>query len=409
LIILITTQVFPPEIHPTARIVWELARSLSDAGHDVTVAAGFPHHPHGAMFGGYRKRWLLKETVDGVRVVRGWHVTSTSGAIPVRGFVYATQALGTALAALAAGRQEVVLNFGPPLAGPAASALLARWSGARYIPVIYDLYPDIAVETGAVRNGPVIRAAEAIERWVYRRSDRIVVLSEGFRRILVESKGVPKDKVRVIPVWLDPDEIRRTPDPLAWRREHGVPEDAFVVLYAGTMGIVSGAEVLVDVAHRFAEDPGVVFLFVGEGRAKERIRELGKGLPNVRFLGFQPREALSGMLSSADVGIMTLLPGRGRTSVPSKILGYMAVGVPVVASCDTDSDSARLIRDAECGAVVPPSDPLAISNALRYLLLNPPSRHMAGRNGRAYLEKFLSLEVGIKGFLSVISDISALS
>src|SRR5512134_1121348 len=138
--ILVTTQVFPPEIHPTARIVWELARSLSDAGHDVIVATGYPHHPHGKVFGGYMKRWLLKETVDGVRVVRGWHVTSTSDAIPVRGLVYATQALGTAMAALTVGRPEVVLNFGPPLAGPVAAAVLARWVGARHVPIIYDLY-----------------------------------------------------------------------------------------------------------------------------------------------------------------------------------------------------------------------------------------------------------------------------
>ena len=295
--------------------------------------------------------------------------------------------MGTAIAALAGDRPEVVVNFGPPLVGPASSALLAGCFGARFVPVIYDLYPDLAVETGAVRNGSMIRAAKAMERWIYGRSDRIVVLSEGFRRTLVESKGVPEEKIRVIPVWIDPDEIRRAPDPLAWRREHGISEDAFVVLYAGTMGIVSGAEVLLDVAKEFSGDPGIVFLFVGEGRAKERIQEQGRGLPNVRLFGFQPRETLSEMLSSADVGIMTLLPGRGRTSVPSKMLGYMAVGVPVLASCDLDSDSARMIREAECGEVVPPGNASAISNALRKLRSDIPACHRAGQRGRAYLEK----------------------
>lgn len=370
------------------------------------MAAGYPHHPQGRVLGGYRKRLLLRETVDGVRIIRGWHITSTADAIPVRGLVYASQALGTAMAALAGERPEVVLNFGPPLVGPAVSAVLARCFRAHHVPVVYDLYPDIAVETGAIRNGLVIRAAKAMERWVYRNSDLIVVLSEGFRRNLVEYKGVPPEKVRVIPVWLDPEEIRRTQDPFAWRREHGIPVDAFVVLYAGTIGVVSGAEVLVDVAHRFSEDPEVVFLFVGEGRAKERIREEGRDLPNLRFFGFQPREALAGMLSSADVGIMTLLPGRGRTSVPSKILGYMAVGVPVVASCDPDSDSAQLIREAECGVVVPSADALAISNALRKLRSGSAACRQAGRNGRTYLEKHLSRESGTKAFLSVISELS---
>ena len=402
--VLIITQVFPPEIHPSARIVWELARSLSDAGHVVTVAAGYPHHPHGKVLGGYRKEWILRETVDGVRVVRGWHLTSTSRAISARGLVYVSQALGTAMAALAGERPEVVINFGPPLVGPAVSALLAGRFGACHVPVIYDLYPDVAIETGAIRSKTLIRAAKALERWIYRKSDRIVVLSEGFRRTLVETKGVSEKDIRVIPAWLDLDEIRRSEDPLAWRREHGIPEDAFVVLYAGTMGIVSGAEVLLDVAREFSGDPGIFFLFVGEGRAKERIQEQGRGLPHVRFFGFQPREHLSGMLSSADVGIMTLLPGRGRTSVPSKVLGYMAVEVPVLASCDLDSDSARMIKGAECGIVVPPGDAGGISGALRSLMANREKCRQMGKHGRSYTERHHSREVGTAAFGEMIRE-----
>jgi len=287
--------------------------------------------------------------------------------------------------------------------------MLARHFGALHVPVIYDLYPDLAIEAGVIRNRLLIRAAQKLERWIYRRSDRVVVLSEGFRRTLVESKGVPEEKVRVIPVWLDLDEIQRSQDPLPWRREHGISEDAFVVLYAGTMGIVSGAEVLLDVVNEFSGDTGIVFLFVGEGRAKERIQELGRNLPNVRLLGFQPRETLSDMLSSADVGVVTLLPGRGRTSVPSKMLGYMAVGVPVLASCDLNSDSAEMIREAKCGVVVPPGDALAISSALRELRSDTPARHSAGQRGRAYLEKHHSRYSGTKSFLSLLNEFAILN
>jgi colanic acid biosynthesis glycosyl transferase WcaI len=170
------------------------------------------------------------------------------------------------------------------------------------------------------------------------------------------------------------------------------------------MGIVSGGEVLLEVAREFSGDPGIVFLFVGEGRAKERIREQGKGLPNVRHFGFQPRENLSEMLSCADVGIMTLLPGRGRTSVPSKMLGYMAVGVPVLASCDPDSDSAMMIREAECGEVVPPGDAPAISDALRKFRSDIPACRKAGQRGRAFLEQRYSRESGTKAFLSLIGE-----
>ena len=402
--VLITTQVFPPEIHATARIVWELALSLSDAGHDVTVAAGYPHHPHGRILGGYRKKWILREKVEGICIVRGWHFTSTSSAILARGFVYLSQTIGTAMAAFASVRPEVVINFGPPLVGPAMSALLARYFCARYVPVVYDLYPDIAIETGAIRSRPLIRAAKALERWVYAISDRIVVLSEGFRRVLVESKGVPKEKVLVIPAWLDLDEIKRSQDSLAWRREHGISEDAFVVLYAGTIGLVSGAETMVNVAREWSATPDVLFLFVGEGKVKESVQLEARGLSNVRFFDFQPREMLADMLSVADIGVMTLLPGRGRTSVPSKVLGYMAVEVPVLTSCDPDSDSARMILDAQCGIGVPSGDVGAISGALRRMIANREKCREMGKNGRNYLERHHSKEVGTAAFGEMIRE-----
>jgi glycosyltransferase involved in cell wall biosynthesis len=404
--ILITTQVFPPEIHSTARMVLELAQSLGEAGHAVTVAAGYPHHPHGTLLGGYRKRPLLRETVEGVRVIRGWHPTTPSPRIAARALVYAFQALGTFFAGLAAGPVDLVFNFGPPLAGPLLSAALARIRGARNVPAIYDIYPDIAVETGAVRNRAAIAAARLAERLSYRAADRIVVLSEGFRRVLVEEKGVTAGKVRVIPVWLDPDEIRPAADPLAWRRLHGIPEDAFVVLYAGTIGIVSGAGVMADVVRGMAGEPGILFLFVGEGKARDALAASLSGAPNARFMDFRPREELSGMLSSADVGLMTLAPGRGRTSVPSKVAGYMAAGTPVLAACDPDSDSARTIRDAGCGLVVPPGDPAAISEGIRRFRADAALRADSGRNGRDHLEEHLSRAVVTDAYRRLVEELS---
>ena len=402
--VLITTQVFPPEIHPSSKIVWELARSLSDVGHQVTVATGYPHHPHGRLLGGYKKRLLLREEVESVPVVRGWHLTSTSSSIFVRAAVYVSQAFGTTLAALAGKRPDVIINFGPPLVGPFLSLMMAKAFGARHIPVIYDLYPDVAIEMGTVTNGAIIRAAKAVERIVYRGSDRIVVLSEGFRRVLVDDKGVPEEKVRVIPVWIDLDEIRRAKDPFSWRVRQGIPRDAFVVLYAGTIGLVSGAEIMVQVAREWAAIPDVLFLFVGEGKVKERIQLEARGLSNIKFFDFQTREILADMLSAADVGVMTLLPGRGRTSVPSKVLGYMAVEVPVLASSDPDSDSARMIREAQCGIVVSPGDAWEISEALRRMIANRDKYRKMGKNGRNYMERYHAREVGTAAFGKMIRE-----
>lgn len=379
--LIITTQVFPPETHPTAVMTLQLAEDLAANGAEVTVAAGFPHHPHGRVLGGYRKRLLLNEKVGRVEVRRGWHLTSPNMSFAVRAVVMATQALGTALAALGGKRPDVILNFGPPLAGPLLSAMVAKLRRARSVAVIYDLYPDIAIDAGKLRSPLLVAMARFAERLVYRWSDRVVVLSDGFRRTL-EARGVPARKIEVVPVWLDPDEITPRSRENAWRREQGIPADKKVVLYAGTIGLISGAAIVLDAAERLADRADLLFLFVGEGRVKDQLEQDAKrrGLANVRFLPFQPRERLPEVQATADLAIVTLLPGRGRTSVPSKVVGYMAAGRPVVASVDEDSDTAEVIRSGSWGVAVAPGRADLLTDAVRRLV---DSRELGGMGAAA--------------------------
>jgi colanic acid biosynthesis glycosyl transferase WcaI len=165
-----------------------------------------------------------------------------------------------------------------------------------------------------------------------------------------------------------------------------------VALYAGTIGLVSGAEVIIDAAVKLGPASGVRILFVGEGqllpKLEQRARDLGLG--NVAFLPFQPRELLNDVQSAADVSLVTLLPGHGRTSMPSKVLGYLAAGRPVVAAVDTDSETARFLRRAGAGIVVPPGDPPALADAIVALRDDPERRRAMGRAGRVYLERHCS-------------------
>lgn len=370
--ILITTQVFPPEIHPTAVMAGDLAAGLVRRGFRVTVAAGLPHHPTGRVPDGHRRLWQSTER-DGYRVVRLWHPTSENRGIASRAFVMAAQALSTVAAAGSSGRPDVVLSFGgPPLLGPVLSGLLARLRGARLVTVIHDLYPDVAIESGAVRAGPVIGMARVAERLQYRLSDALIVLGESTRDTLVAAHGIPPARISVLPVWLDPEEIRPGDRDNAWRRRVGIGPGRFVVLYSGTAGIVSGAEILEQVAERV--DPDVDLVLVGGGsawRALEQRSARGALPPNVRLLPYQERADLPYVQAASDLSLLTLLPGRGRTSVPSKLQGYMAAGRPVLAAVDADCDSARLVRRGGFGLVVPPGDPAAIAEGIREARRDP--------------------------------------
>lgn len=361
--VLLLPQVYPPESHPTAIMVHQLARSLLERGADVSVACGYPHHPHGAVLGGYVKHPLLRESMDGVPVVRAWHLTTTMRWIPARALVMMSQAIATTVGGQLTAPPDVVVNVGPPLVGPLAAALLAKRFGAKLVTIVYDIYPDVAVTTGKVRSRGIIGAGRIVADLGYRCSDSVVVLSDGFREALFE-KGVPRDKLEVIPVWLKSDEIRPLPRETRLRDELGLSPNHFVVLYAGTIGLVSGATVVPEAA-ALVKNPNVAFVFVGAGEALADVKRLAsqRKLTNLYFLPLQPRERLAEVQATADVGLVTLAPGCGRTSVPSKVVGYLAAGRPVVGSVDLNSDTARCIEGSG-GVVVPPGDPRVLASAV---------------------------------------------
>lgn len=405
--VLFLTQVFPPEIHPTAVMVQQLAQHLVSRGHEVAVATGFPHHPHGRVLGGYRKSPLLVENVGGVKVLRGWHATTTRRGIGSRAAVMVSQTVGTGAAALFARGCDVVVSYGPPLMGPLMSAVVAAMNRARLLTVIYDIYPDVAVESGQLQNPVAVSLAKVAERSAYRHSDRILVLSEGFKRTLM-AKGVPADRICVIPVWLEPDEITPRSRDNEWRKRQGIGLDRFVVLYAGTVGLVAGAEVMLEVAERFRGDSEVLFLFVGEGQMQETLqsRARERGLSNVWFRPFQPRADLPDVQATADVSVVTLAQGRGRTSVPSKVTAYMAAARPVIASVDEDSDTAECIQSAGCGVVVPPGDASAIAEAITRLRSGAGIRDSMGRAGRAAFEQKFASPAVLDRYTQILSELA---
>ncbi len=405
--ILITTQVYPPEGQASATLVRELAGELCGRGAKVTVAAGYPHHPYGRLYPGYRKKLLTLESNNGFQVVRGWHLIHPSSSVTVRGLVMLSQCAAYFLSAASCPRPDVVISYGPPLLGPLISAAIARVSGARLMTVIYDIYPDIAVDLGHLREPLLIKAAQKCESLVYRLSDHIVVLSEGFQRTLVGVKGVRQEKVSVVPVWFDAQDITPMSRDNAWRREMGIDPEKFVVLYAGTIGLISGAEIIVEAARRLQSQADILFLLVGTGHAKALVETKAKseGLSNIRFLPFQPRQRLGEMQAVADVSLVTLAPGRGSTSLPSKVLGYMAAARPVVASVDRDSDLAELISRSQCGLVVPPGQGEGLAEAILQCYRQPEQRRLYGEAGHRYFLQHYEKKVVVRRFAELIEQI----
>lgn len=391
--LLIICQWFPPEYAPIGVMLRELAEDLVQKGHSVTIITGYPNYPSGVVFDGYKKKMVSREKFKGINILRCYLYTSPHRTFFRRVLNFLTFGFSSLVVAFGLKNQDLLYVVSPPLTNGMMALVLKRLKGMKYVFNVQDIYPDVAIATGHLQNPLLIKLLQRIEKLVYHKSEQTLVISEGFKANLI-SKGVPESKIAVVPNWIDTYEVVPISKANTFSCAYGL-EHKFVVLYSGTIGIISGAKVLLDTAALLSVYQDIIILFVGEGVAKAEIMDQAKqrSLNNIRFFPLQPREHLSEVQSTADVSIVTMQRGKGKTSVPSKVLGYMAAARPVIACVDVDSDTADLILKANCGLRVEPDEPEHIANGILELYRNREKGFAMGENGRQYLEKNYTREI----------------
>jgi glycosyltransferase involved in cell wall biosynthesis len=279
-------------------------------------------------------------------------------------------------------KRVVVCLSTPPLV--AALGLLARLRGARFVYKVEDLYPDVAVALGTFKaRSLAARLFGRLSRALLGRADVVVALDEAIGRAL-QARGARR--VAVIPNWADGEALR--PDPEAGeglRAVYGLG-DRFVVLYSGNLGLAHRFDAVIAAARAIAPvRPDVLFLFVGDGPRLAEVKRLATGLPNVRFLPYQPREALAALYNAADVHLVTLRDEVAGLLVPSKYSAALAAARPVLLVGGTETTIAREIEDEGLGWVCP-HEPEAVIEALKEALQVRGLLEEQGRRARAVFE-----------------------
>jgi colanic acid biosynthesis glycosyl transferase WcaI len=249
----------------------------------------------------------------------------------------------------------------------------ARIAGAKAWLHVQDLEIDLAFDLGQLRHGR--RIAEAIERWVMRRFDGVSTISDGLVERL-RAKGVPKPLL--LPNWFDPNEL--VPGPSRLRRQLAMRESETVVMFAGTLGAKQGIESIIHAARLLETEMQLSFVIAGEGPSKAELERLAHGLRNVRFLPLQPPEGLNDLLNCADIHVLPQQPAAAGLVLPSKLIGMLASGRPVVACTKRDSEIARLVSG--CGLIVEPGDAQALARALLTLANHKVERLRLGQSAR---------------------------
>jgi len=388
---------YAPDVAPTGEVMTSIAGELVDRGHQLHIITSLPWYEHHRVEPGWEHPVLFHADEPWGRITRvNPFPTADKANIPRRAVSFAGFTGVVALtAALSRLRPDVVLAMSPPLTlGPAGWAV-ARLRRTPFVFNIQDVFPDVAVEVGAITNPAVIKAAEWLERTTYLGADAVTVLSDDLRDNVVakiakgrHGRGDP-GKVRVIPNFIDTDAVRPGPTDNAYRQEHGLVGKT-VVMYAGNLGYSQSVELVLDAAIAFEHDPSVAFVINGGGSARAALEQRARGLENVRFVGLQPRSRLPEVLAAADLHVVPLRRGLARASVPSKLYSILAAGRPVVASVDPGTEVARTVEAAGAGLAVAPDDPEAFTKALGRALADPAQLAEWGRSGRAFVERWAS-------------------
>jgi len=401
--ILVTSVHYAPDFGPAAPLYTMLCEGLVKRGHKVTVIAAVPHYPSGQVQEAFRGRRTRHSVENGVEVIRVPLPSLDRVKLAKRLLQFVCYHFGASWAALGRREFDVVLVAGPGLEVWLPFATLVAFRRKPAVYSVHDLYPDVGVTLGIFRHRPVIAAVAFLERFCLNHAFTVRILSDSFRPGL-RALGVRDNKMALVYDWVDTDLIRPMLHDNPFTQEHNLGKK-FVVLYAGNLGLSQGLEHVLTAAAQLAHDPDLHFLFVGDGAGRENLMAEveRRGLGNVQFLPFQPRDRLPEVLAGADVSLAILRRGIGTGSLPSKIFSVMASGRPLIISLDEGSETWKLVEKAGAGLCVAPENPSELAKAIVTLKQDKDLRERLGQNGRIWAERHHSAPSAAEQFEKLLS------
>lgn len=402
--VLLLTQWFDPE--PTFKGL-VFARELVRQGFEVEVLTGFPNYPGGKVYPGYRIKFLQREVIDGVQVTRVPLYPNHGQSAIKRVFNYVSFAASALCYGLfRAQRPDVIYAYHPPLTVGIAASFIRLF---RRVPVVYDIqdmWPDTLRATGMISSPRALRAVEAVCQWVYRQVDHIVVLSPGFKRLLLE-RDVPAEKLDIIYNWADEAALTA---PQGQLPDNFPGSEQFRIVFAGNMGKAQAMDAVLDAALLLqARSSRACFVMLGGGVEVARLKLLASQLflRNVVFLPAVPMSQVGTFLNAADALLVHLRKDPlFEITIPSKTQAYMAVGKPVLMA--VNGDAADLVFQSGGGVVAESENAEALATSAHNLSeMSADELRTMGRKAKIYYQEQLSLQVGVSKFAVLFKQLAS--
>lgn len=391
--ILIISMFYEPEQIGIGKYTTEMAKRLVEQGMQVRVVTAFPFYPEWKRYAGYPAWRFHKEKMDGVEVIRcPLYVPARVNAL-TRLLHLVSFGLTSSLAILAqiVWGPDYVFSVMPTITNWPAAILTARLCGSQSWLHVQDFEFDLALSLRILPNRRyLIWLMQKIDHWLYHSFDVVSTISHCMVKRLVEEKHLAGSRTYFFPNWVDTQEIKPQPGPNWYRQQLGIDDDQIVVLYSGNMGRKYGLEVLGGVSRQLARNDEFVFVFAGDGVARLELESVCADLTNVYFLPVQPVERLNDLLNAADIHVLPQRATAADYMMPSKLLGMLASGKPVVATAPANSEIGVLTRG--CSVLVEPENAAALTEAIVALGRSPTRRQELGRLGRQLVETMYAKE-----------------
>jgi colanic acid biosynthesis glycosyl transferase WcaI len=399
--ILFLTQFFDPE--PISRGL-TFAKYLKNAGHEVEVITGFPNYPGGKIYPGYSLKYLQKEIIDGINVTRVPLYPSHDSSAIKRVLNYFSFAFTSCLYGLFfAKKADVMYVYHPPLTTGLSAAVISLFRCIPFVYDIQDMWPDTLRATGMINNKLVLKVIAGVCQWLYKRATHLVVLSPGFRDLLIDRK-VPSHKIDVVYNWCEEHSLN---NPQQLEINQFGMQGYFNVVFAGTMGKAQALDSVLNAAKIIAQsNQKIQFVFIGGGieliRLQERVQK--EAINNVKFLPRMPMNEIGAVLSAADVLLIHLKSDPlFKITIPMKMQAYLSVGKPILMA--VSGNAADLIQKADAGYCVEPENVEAIADTvLKMAVLSPDKLLAMGERGSKFYKENLAFDIGASKLLSILDN-----
>ncbi len=400
----ILSMYFYPDVATTGQLLTELAIGLTERGYAVKVITAQPTYE--------KQSAPSRERYRGIDIVRLWSTTLNKNTVTGKLLNSLSFFLSTTLALLfSRDRSPLLIVSNPPFL-PAVGVILRVIRGIKFIFLVHDVYPDIAVRLGYLKENSIVVAVwDRVNSAIIRGASRIIVLSNSMKNVIAGKAG-PADrtdgtrKIVIIHNWADGEFIRPMKrDRNDFLQQHGLM-GKFVVLYSGNLGLFHELEIVVEAA-RCIDDDAFRFVFIGEGGKKPLLEQMVKQyqLNNVLFFPYQEKELLPHSLTAASVSVVTLEENIEGLAMPSKLYTIMAAGNPIIGICDTGSDVSNIVNAARCGFTMLHDDRDGIIRILHQLKDDPRLAGELGKNARAYFEYHFTMDLAVDQYSAVIDAV----